>query len=399
MKKILNQNKKPVREQLFVVNKSSGRLRLLLLILLFLIYWTILAQYKLSRLTISDNFNTLLPEPTNFTSGIVQEMLLGYFSLSTILFVVIPLLIFILTKKIIERYLQLIFSSIGLGQIERYLNNCAFSFRNKDQFFHKDTPSISNINQDYLSYLGGPVSFSFESSSMIIVQNIKNQDCYVIAPDSENPTVKFHLSHGDRIYAIILESDRQIILKKLKVQANNKPKIIFNSITFQFSFNLSRNNHRAAFTRKTKIQEANFLSYLSSDDKSIIHRFLYDETQSFLQNNMPILFDNISFPNSINESNENFSEKSPINHHENYAEISQSRIYKTYKAKRKHQHSRYFFLRKNTSLTLNTQDRENDFNDLVTRLSSYLNKQIKSFFHISTIQTSIIEIGELTING
>ena len=172
--KIANQQKKPIRDQLFIVNKSAGRLRLMLIVLLFLIYWTLLAQTEVAPLAISNNFLAFFPEPKDFTSGIIQDILLRYFSPSTFLFFVTPLIIFLSTRKITSRYLHLLFPLIGFKEFERYFYNCAFSSWIQDFHIHEEIHKNLQNNHELLKFLGGPASFTFDPSSAIIIQNIKN---------------------------------------------------------------------------------------------------------------------------------------------------------------------------------------------------------------------------------
>lgn len=396
--KIVNQKKEVIRDQLFVVNKSAGRLRFLLLVLFLIIYWTIIAQTKIATLITTGDFYTILPEPTNFTTGIIRDMLRGYFSPSTILFIAIPVFLFLSSREIIGDYLNLLLPEMGLRESNRFLNNCAFSFSDYELFILKDTPLVSHISPEYLLYLGGPAIFSFEPSSVLIIQNIKNQDFFVITSDSESSLSEFHLSHGDRIYAVNLEKDRKVLLNNLKTHDKNKRSVVLNSIILQFNFNISCNNCRSSFPKKITMHEAEFLFHLGSVGKNSIHRFLYDETLDFLKNKIPILLDDDPIPHSVEKAFENLINVTSNKHQKNYAEFGPLITKKNCKAKRKHKHSRYTFLRKNNGEILSSQKMESNFNDLMSRLSNHLNNQLKSFFHISTIQLSIIEKGTMTIN-
>jgi len=193
--KIVNEQKngKPIRDQLFIVNKFAGRLRLILFVLLYLIYWTLIAQTDIAFLSISDNFLALFPESKNFTSGIIRDILLRYFSPSTILFTVTPLIIFLSTKKMISRYLHLLFPSIGLKESDRYLAKCAFSFPIRNTYICEDNLAKPQEIQEHLKFLGGPAGFSFDPSSAFIVQNIKNRDYFLIFSDYQSTTEKLFL--------------------------------------------------------------------------------------------------------------------------------------------------------------------------------------------------------------
>ena len=218
----VNQQEKPIKDQLFIVNKSAGRLRLILILLLFLIYWTLIAQTKIAPLAIPDKFLALFPEPTNFTSGILRDIILRYFSPSTIIFTVTPLIIFLSIKKMIGRYLHSLFPSTGLNESEQYLSNCAFSFWNRDFHIHEDIHIEPLKNQEHLKFLGGPANMTFDPPSAFIIQNINNRGHLLISSRDAGNTENFPLSHGNIIYAVISKSNRQMLLKNLKMQTTRK---------------------------------------------------------------------------------------------------------------------------------------------------------------------------------
>ncbi len=390
----MNQQKKkqPIRDQLFIVNKSAGRLRLMLIVLLYLIYWTFIAQTEIAFLSISRNFLVLFPEPTNFISGIIRDILLRYFSPSTILFAVIPLVLFLSTRKMISRYLHLLLPSIGLKESERYLNNCAFSSLTRDFHIHEDIHIKPQKNQEHLNFLGGPADFTFDSSSAIIVQNINNHKYLLISSDCQSTTGNFHLSHGEKIYAVISKNNRKVLLKNLKIRDNYGRAINFNLISLLFVFSTSQKKSATFLSRKTTVHDARLLSYLGSVRSNIVHQFLRDETQKFLHKNSSIVFNGEPISSSINQAHENFPDVVSINLHCNYSEYEPLLSKKSRRVSRKHKHSRYIFMKKKNMFSFNKKK-------LILQLSNYLNEQLKSFFHISTIQISIIEMRKITING
>ena len=399
--KITNQKKKNklIRDQLFIVNKSAGRLRLMLIVLLFLIYWTFIAQTEIAPLSISTNFLTLFPEPKSLTSGIIREILLQYFSPSTILFTITPLIIFLSTKKMISRYLHLLFPSTGLNESDRYLTRCAFSFPIRNTFIYEDNLTKPQEIQEHLKFLGGPANFSFDPSSTLIIQNIKNRDYFLIFSDYQSFTEESHLSYGDKISAVISKDDRKVLLKNLEIRDKYNQIINLNLISIRIIFNTSQKESTSNSSRKITMHDARILSYLGGVGRNIIHHFLYAETQNFFYKNSSILLNNDYIPSSIKRVDKKSFDIAPKKLHENYAEIAQAITENSHRVKRKHKHSRYVFLRKKSAFSLNTQDEEYNNEQLILQLSNYLNEQLKSFFHISTIQISIIEIEKYTING
>lgn len=397
MKPVNQQKKKqPIRDQLFIVNKSAGRLRLMLFVLLYLIYWTFIAQTEIALLSISGNFPALFPEPSNFISGIIRDIMLRYFSPSTILFTIIPLVLFLSIRKMISRYLHLLFPSIGLKESEQYLNNCAFSSLTRNFHIHEDIQTQPQKNQEHLNFLGGPADFTFDSSSAIIVQNINNHKYLLISSDCQSTTGNFHLSHGDKIYAVISKNNRKVLLKNLKIQDNYGRAIDFNLISLLFVFNTPQKKSAPFLSRKTTMHDARLLSYLGGVSSNIVHQFLRDETQNFLHKNASIMFNGEPISSSINQAHEKFPDVVPTNLHSNYSEYEPLLSKKSRRVSRKHKHSIYIFMKK---IHVVSFDKKDNKKKLILQLSNHLNEQLKSFFHISTIQISIIEMRKITING
>jgi len=231
------------------------------------------------------------------------------------------------------------------------------------------------------------------------MQNIKNQNYYLISSDNQSTTENFLLSHGEKMFAAISIDDRKVFLKNLKIQDKYGQTFIFNLIGLWFNFNTSQKERAAILSRKITMRDARLLSYLGGIGKNIIHHFLYDETQNFLNKNSSTIFKEDSIPSFIKQVDEKVIDIAPKIIHENYAGIAPAIAEKSHRVFRKHKHSRYIFLRKKRTFSFNKQDEEEINKQLIIQLSNHLNKQLESFFHISTIQISIIEIGKFSTNG
>ena len=183
-----------------------------------------------------------------------------------------------------------------------------------------------------------------------------------------------------------------MLLKNLKIRDNYGRAINFNLISLLFVFSTSQKNSATFLSRKTTVHDARLLSYLGSVRSNIVHQFLRDETQKFLHKNSSIVFNGEPISSSINQAHENFPDVVSINLHCNYSEYEPLLSKKSRRVSRKHKHSRYIFMKKKNMFSFNKKK-------LILQLSNYLNEQLKSFFHISTIQISIIEMRKITING
>jgi len=188
-------------------------------------------------------------------------------------------------------------------------------------------------------------------------------------------------------------------LKNIKIQDKYRQTFNINLIGLVFNFNTSQKQRVAVLSRKITMHDARLLSYLGGVGRNIIHHFLYEETQNFLHKNSSIFFKEDSIPSFIKQVDEKIFDIAPKIIHGNYAGIAPAIAEKSHRVFRKHKHSRYIFLRKKRTFSINKQDEEDISKQLIIQLSNHLNEQLKSFFHISTIQISVMEIGKFTING
>ena len=229
----------------------------------------------------------------------MQEIILRYFSPSTILFTAIPLLIFISTRKIISTYIHILFPSIDIEKAGQFLSECAFSFPNRHTDINENILKKHPENQAYTNILGGPAHFTCDSLSMFIIQNIKNSELYLHSSENKGVEIKRFLSHGEKIYAVITNSDRNMTLKNMQIKGNHGQVIHFDIISLSFKTNASQQESALLVSNKIMMPDAKFLSCLGSTDKNSIHQFLYSETKNFLERNSSIIFDDLSFPTPI----------------------------------------------------------------------------------------------------
>jgi len=390
-----NRQKKPISDQLFAANEPAGKLRLVLFVLIILIYWSVLAQTKVSLLALSDNFLALFPKSTNFTSGIILDIILRYFSPSTILFTSIPIIIFLSIMKIISRYLHLLFPSIGSLDSTHYLTKSAFSFPLRNTHIQETIFTESHHNQKHFEFLGGPAKFAFDSPSAFVIQKNNDHEYFLITSGHQGVKEIFSLSHGEKIYTFISSNDQEVLLENLIIQDCYGRTIDFGLINLMIDLNASQNEPSTFFSRKITAHDANLLSYLGNAGNNPIHQFLRDETRSFLQANTSIMLNDETLPLSPNQAHGKTPEITTKILHENYS-INTPVFPKTSRGvSRKHKHSRYTFMKKTNEFFFNKEELQKK---LILQLSNHLNEQLKSFFHTSTIQISIIEIRKITIN-
>jgi len=375
--------------QLFATNEPAGKLRLILFVLLLIIYWSFIAQTKVALFAISDNFLALFPNSTNFTSGVIRDIILRYFSPSTIMFTAIPLIVFLSIRKLISKYLHILFPAIGFKESEQYLTKCAFSFPirntpNQENIFTKTHHSL-----EHLKFLGGPANLVFDPSSAFIIQKNNNQGYFLISSNRQCIAEKFILSHGEKIYAFISKNGREVLLKNLVIQDGYGQTIDFGLISLLLFFNTSQDKSTTYLSQKITMHDAKFLSYLGKVERNIIHQFLRDETHNFLHSNVSIMINDEIIPPSSNQIHGKIPDISAKILHENYSKITPTLTKTPRGVSRKHKHSRYIFMKKTSSFSFNKENRKKK---LILQLSNHLNEQLKSFFHTSTIQISIIEI-------
>ena len=391
----MNQQNKPISDQLFDANESAGKLRLVLFVLLLLIYWSFIAQTEVALFAISDNFLALFPNPTNFTSGVIRDIILRYFSPSTILFTATPLIIFLSIRKIISRYLHILFPAIGFKESERYLTKAAFSFSTRNTLIQENTFTKSHHSLEHLKFLGGSAKFVFDPSSAFIIQKNNNQKYFLISSNCQCITENFILSHGEKIYTFISKSDRKVLLKNLVIQDGYGRTVDFGLISFLFFFNTSQNKPETSSSQEITVHDARLLSCLGKVGRNTIHQFLLDETRSFLHTNASTMLNDKTIPPSSNQTHGKNPDIAPKILHKNYSKNTPILIKISRGVSRKHKHSRYTFIKKISTFSFNKEELKKK---LILQLSNHLNKQLKSFFHTSTIQISIIEIRKIIIN-
>jgi len=390
-----NQQNKPIRDQLFAANESAGRLRLVLFVLLLLIYWSFIAQTEVALFAISDNFLALFPNSTNFTSGVIRDITLRYFSPSTILFTAVPLVIFFSIRKVTSRYIQLLFPAIGFKETERYLTKAAFSFPIRNTPIQENMLTKPHHSLEHLKFLGGPAKFVFNPSSALIIQKNNNQEYLLISSSHRRNINNFILSHGEKIYAFISKNDRKVLLKNLIIQDGYGRTIDFGLISLLFFFNISQNISETSSPLKITVHDGRLLSCLGKVGRNTIHQFLLDETRDFLHTNASIMFNEETIPPSSNQTRGNNPDIAPKILHENYSKNTPILTKISHGVSRKHKHSRYTFMKIISTFPFGKEELKKK---LILQLSNHLNKQLKSFFHTSTIQISIIEIRKITIN-
>jgi len=391
----VNQQNKPISNQLFSAKESAGKLRLALFVLLLLIYWSFIAQTEIALFAISDNFLALLPNSTNFTSGVLRDIILRYFSPSTILFTTIPFVVFLSIRKVTSRYLQILFPAIGFKESERYLTKAAFSFPIRNAPIQENIFAEPHHSLEHLKFLGGPAKFVFDPSSTFVIQKINNQKYFLFSSNRQCITENFILSHGDKIYALISKSDHKVLFENLIIQDSYGRTVDFGLISLSFFFNTSQNKPETSSPQEITVHDARFLSCLRGVDRNTIHQFLFDETRGFLHTNASIMLNDETIPSSSNQARGNTHDTSPKILHENYSKSSPILTKTPHGVSRKHKRSRYTFIKKTSTLSF---DKEEYKNNLILQLSRHLNKQLKSYFHTSTIQISTIEIRKITIN-
>jgi len=391
----MNQKNKPIIDQLFAANESAGRLRLILFVLLLLIYWSFIAQTKVALFVISNNFLELFPNSTNFTSGVIRDIILRYFSPSTILFTAIPLVIFLSIRKVTSRYLHKLFPAIGFKESERYLTKTAFSFPIRNTPIQESIFTKPHHSLEHLKFLGGPAKFVFDPSSAFIIQKKNNQEYFLISSNHQSNSKDFILPHGDKIFAFISKNDRKVLLKNLIIQDSYGQTIDFGLISLLFFFNISQNKPETSSSHEITLHDARLLSYLGEVGKNTIHQFLLDETHSFLHTNASIILNDETIPPSSNQTHGKIPDMALKILHENYSKNTPILTKISRGVSRKHKHSMYTFIKKMSVFSFNKEELKKN---LILQLSNHLNKQLKSFFHTSIIQISIIEIREITIN-
>ena len=388
-----------ITDYLFVVNKSAGRLRLVLLLLLFFIIWSFVAQTRLSLPAFLDFFIVFFPEPTNFTSGIFQEILLTYLSPTTIFFTFIPMIIFISIGQKIAKFLHALFPAIDWKNIKRFLINCAFSFSPR----YYDISDQENANSQQaiqeLTKLGGPAKITFRSDSTPIISVIKDNTSSVFFPSRSTDKYNHFLPHGELIESISTSKETQIFCDQINVKDGFERCVQLNKIGFKIDLDLSSRKSQALESQHLSKTDALVFYNLEKSRKEIIASFIIDEVKTFLKFELSIINSGNNPLTHKNRDQGVFPDVLIKKLHTNYDHINPDGYLLNKDTSRKHKRSLYPFLHKKGTSYENLEERQRETDEIGQKLLLYLNEQFRSFFHTSNILISLIEMGEIKING
>ena len=344
--------------QLFVVNKSAGRLRLVLLLLLFFIIWSLIAQTRLSFPVFLNFFINFFPEPTNFTSGLFQEILLTYFSPTTIFFTFIPIIIFISIREIIALFLNALFPDIELKNIKRYLNNCAFSFSPRCfDFSGQEKTNYQQAIQE-ITKLGGPAKIILRSYSISIISDIKDNTSSVFFPRRNTNKHDLFLSHGELIESITPRNETEIFYTQISVKDGSEGIVHINKIGFKISLDRSGRKPQALVAQHLSKSDAMVFYNLEKSRKEMIASFFIDEVKTFLKIEPSIINWGVSPLAHKNQDQGVFSNQKINKIHPNYEHIITIGHLLNEQTARKHKHSLYPYLHKKGASFANPKERQ-----------------------------------------
>jgi hypothetical protein len=217
----------------------------------------------------------------------------------------------------------------------------------------------------------------------------------LISSNRQCITGNFILSHGDKIFAFISKNDCKVLLKNLIIQDGYGRTVDFGLISLLFFFNTSQNKPETSSSQEITVHDASVLSCLGKVGRNTIHQFLLDETRSFLHTNASIMLNDDTISPSSSQTHGKIPDIAPKILHKYYSKNKPTLTKISRGVSRKHKHSRYAFMKKTSTFSFNKEKLKKK---LILQLSIHLNKQLKSFFHTSTIQISIIEIRKMIIN-
>jgi hypothetical protein len=385
-------------DHLFVVNKSAGRLRLVLLLLFFFIVWSFVAQSRLSLPPFLDIFITFFPEPTNFTSGIIQEILFTYLSPTTIIFTLIPIIIFLSIRQIITRFLHALLPAIEPKSIERYLNNCAFSFSPRYYDISSQEKFKCRHAIQELTKLGGPAKITFRSDSIPIILDIEGNTSSFHFPRWNTDKYDHFLCHGELIESITTKNDVEIFYDQISVKDGFERHIQLNKIGFKIDFDHSSGKPQALVSHHLSKSDALVFHNLEKSRKEMITSFILNEVKNFLKFEPSV----IDWGGILvaNKHRDQIATADPlkIHAHSTYQNIIPVGQLLNKKISRKHKHSIYPYLHKKGAIIENSEERQRETDKIEQMLLLYLNEQFRSFFHTSNILISLLEMGEIKIN-
>jgi hypothetical protein len=378
-------NKLPLFYQLFAVNKSAGQLRFTLFLTIFFIYWSLIAQSGIQSASSFISIQNLNSNPSNFTSGIIQNLFQMYFSPTVLILTYMPVFIFINSRKLFIYFLASLHPSSRKKMISKFLNNCAFSFHQGYFNFEFDEKPRAQNKSALLNLIGGPSKVSFPPNSIVIVSNLQDHTYYAIRSNQPNSAFDHSFSFGEKLLAIFTPTNYKISFDRKAFFLFSRREI--NLKHANVAIDLDKANLHSGPVSRTKISatEALCLANLCKNNKDILIAFIKDEINYFLDNESSQSNYFSQYSSTIKQDHHDVINQVNKATHSNHKNIIGKKKFAVNKIARKHKHTIYKYINKSSISNANNLDIQDELINLELKMNKYLNKQIQEFFNVSQI--------------
>ncbi|MDO9545681.1 MAG: hypothetical protein Q7J07_02895 [Pelolinea sp.] len=223
---------------------------------------------------------------------------------------------------------------------------------------------------------------------------MNNNTDYALIQNKDITENEYSLSFGEKIVSIISKFDNKIYCDQISFHDRSGRHFQVNKMDLAFDIDHSKRESRPLFPKYITEPDAMFLSDLGGDGKEMIRSFFIDEVKLFLCSELSIANCDANLLTHEKQDHEKFSNSLKKTNHSNYNRgIAISKLFSN-TIYRKHKHSVYPFLKKQTMSIGDIQDRQQEMDAVVRKLLLYLNKQLRSFFHTSNILIKLNDIDE-----
>ncbi len=179
------------------VDTRSGRVRLCLVILSFLILWALLAAF----LTYMDPA-MLIPDFFDQAAGASGDLLNYYFSAFVILNLLILLVAFLCGFVLARRYVSEALQLAHPQRIGRYLRNCAFAFSQPAEVNPLSSDFADSDDQKCISALGGPTMVQLDPQHAAMLQDV-NGNVAILFNENRDETAEYLIDYQEKYLGVL----------------------------------------------------------------------------------------------------------------------------------------------------------------------------------------------------
>ena len=351
------------------VNPFAGKLRALLMVLLFFIGWTLNAQ---NRSLPIDGLIRLQPE-RGFIANVLRDLAGRYFHPGTLWLTFTPVILFFLARKQAAILLSEI-GNTGADTAQKFLDRCAFSFGRisitaSDLYRHGSDEKNRSVQ-----YFGGPAQIVLSAQDFLIWQSFGGYQYQLVYCNSQKTSCQTILPHQQSFTGIIPAANLIIRLPLPYIDE---------SLIIRWRDDSSANTeHNTPIIIKNISQEdAQFLLQTEKPEMVIlplISRIIqqYHHTQA----------DKLSSEQAKSTPHTSLQDRRKPGKHSNYAKSAISFLPRKKWFSRPRKHTLYGDAIDGSNNTLRKPEPPND--QLLDGLEAFIQQEMVSFFNLDRIEVT-----------